>query len=110
MTRIPPLTCFKAYDIRGRLGDELNEEIAHRIGRAFAEVMGARRVVLGRDVRRPPKALAAAVARGLMEAGVEVWTWGLSGTEGDLFSRPRIWARWRHLRHGKPLTRWMTTG
>jgi phosphomannomutase len=36
-----PLTCFKAYDIRGRLGDELNTEIAYRVGRAFAEVMKA---------------------------------------------------------------------
>ncbi len=46
-----PLTCFKAYDIRGRLGVDLDAAIATRIGRAFAEVLGARRVVLGRDIR-----------------------------------------------------------
>lgn len=86
MTRIPPLTCFKAYDIRGRLGDELNEEIAYRIGRAFAQVLGARRVVLGRDVRPTSEALAGAVARGLMEAGVEVLDLGLSGTEETYFA------------------------
>ncbi|NKX43793.1 phosphomannomutase [Roseicyclus persicicus] len=86
MTALPPLTCFKAYDIRGRLGDELNEEIAYRIGRAFAEVMGARRVVLGRDVRPTSEALADAVAKGLMEAGVEVLDLGLSGTEETYFA------------------------
>lgn len=86
MTRIPPLSCFKAYDIRGRLGDELNEEIAYRIGRAFAQVMGAKRVVLGRDVRPTSEALAGAVARGLMAAGVEVLDLGLSGTEESYFA------------------------
>ena len=56
------LTCFKAYDIRGRLGAELNEDIARRVGCAFAEVLGAKRVVLGRDCRASSAALAAAVA------------------------------------------------
>ncbi len=46
------LTCFKAYDIRGRLGDELNEDIARRIGRAYGEFLKPRRVAVGR--RRPP--------------------------------------------------------
>ncbi|MHA7888944.1 phosphohexomutase domain-containing protein [Roseicyclus sp.] len=92
MTPLPPLTCFKAYDIRGRLGDELNEEIAYRIGRAFAEVMGASRVVLGRDVRPTSEALAGAVARGLMAAGVEVLDLGLSGTEETYFATTRLGA------------------
>jgi phosphomannomutase len=92
MTPLPPLTCFKAYDIRGRLGDELNEEIAYRIGRAFAEVMGARRVVLGRDVRPTSEALAGAVARGLMAAGVEVLDLGLSGTEETYFATTHLGA------------------
>jgi phosphomannomutase len=86
MKPLPPLTCFKAYDIRGRLGDELNEEIAYRIGRAFAEVMGAKRVVLGRDVRPSSEALAGEVAKGLMAAGVEVLDLGLSGTEETYFA------------------------
>ena len=51
------LSCFKAYDIRGRLGDELNEEIAYRIGRAFAYYLGAKRVVIGGDVRLSTPAL-----------------------------------------------------
>ena len=45
------LTCFKAYDIRGKLGEELNEEIAYRIGRAFAEHTKAKNVVVGGDIR-----------------------------------------------------------
>jgi phosphomannomutase len=75
------LTCFKAYDIRGRLGEELNEAVAQRIARAFAEVLGAERVVVGRDCRASSEALADAVKAGLMEAGVEVLDLGLCGTE-----------------------------
>jgi phosphomannomutase len=60
MTPIEPLSCFKAYDIRGRLGKELNEDIAYRIGRAFAQVLGAKRVVLGRDCRPSSQSLAGA--------------------------------------------------
>ncbi len=81
-----PLTCFKAYDIRGRLGDELNADIAYRIGRAFAEVMEASRVVIGRDVRPSSEELAQAVAKGLMDAGAEVHDLGLSGTEETYFA------------------------
>jgi phosphomannomutase len=76
-----PMTCFKAYDIRGRLGRELNERIAYRIGRAFVETLGARRVVLGRDCRASSEALAVALADGLMAAGAEVIDLGLCGTE-----------------------------
>ena len=65
------LTCFKAYDIRGRLGIDLDEGIARRIGRAFAETLGARRVVLGRDIRASSETLAAAVAEGLVQAGAD---------------------------------------
>ncbi|EYD75435.1 Phosphomannomutase [Rubellimicrobium mesophilum DSM 19309] len=75
------LTCFKAYDIRGRLGPELDDGIARRIGRAFAEVLDARRVVLGRDIRPTSGPLMDAVAEGLVEAGVEVLDLGLCGTE-----------------------------
>ncbi len=75
------LTCFKAYDIRGRLGVDLDEEIAFRIGRGFARALEARRVVLGRDVRASSEALAGAVAKALVAEGVEVLDLGLSGTE-----------------------------
>jgi phosphomannomutase len=80
------LTAFKAYDVRGRLGDELNEGIARRIARAFAEVTRAARVVLGRDCRESSAALAGAVAEGLIAAGVEVLDLGLAGTEEMYFA------------------------
>ncbi|MBF9047624.1 phosphomannomutase [Rhodobacterales bacterium LSUCC0031] len=87
---MPPLSCFKAYDIRGRLDSELNTEIAYRIGRAFAEVMGASHVVLGRDVRPSSETLAAALARGLQDAGVNILDLGLSGTEETYFATTHL--------------------
>ena len=83
---MPDYTCFTAYDVRGRLGAQLNEDIALRIGRAFAEVLGARRVVLGRDPRGSSVALAGAVTEGLIQAGVEVIDLGLAGTEEMYFA------------------------
>lgn len=80
------LTCFKAYDIRGRLGVDLDEAIAYRIGRGFARALGARRVVLGRDIRATSEALAAQVAGALMDEGCEVLDLGLSGTEEMYFA------------------------
>lgn len=79
-------TCFKAYDIRGKLGDELNGDIARRVGRAFAEGLGASRVVLGQDCRASSAELAQAVAEGLVAAGVEVMDLGLCGTEEMYFA------------------------
>lgn len=75
------LTCFKAYDIRGRLGVDLDEGIAYRVGRAFARALGAQTVVLGRDVRASSESLAASVAQGLVDEGCAVLDLGLSGTE-----------------------------
>ena len=81
-----PLTCFKAYDIRGRLGVDLDVEIAYRIGRAFAQALNAKSIVLGRDVRASSEELAASVARGLTDAGCHVLDLGLSGTEEMYFA------------------------
>ncbi|EKN6174682.1 phosphomannomutase CpsG, partial [Yersinia enterocolitica] len=75
------LSCFKAYDIRGRLGDELNEDIAYRIGRAYGEFEKPKRVVVGGDVRLTSESLKLALSRGLQDAGVDVLDIGLSGTE-----------------------------
>jgi phosphomannomutase len=80
------LTCFKAYDIRGRLGIDLDEDIAYRIGRAFAQALDAKTVVLGRDVRASSEALAAKVAQGLIDEGCAVLDLGLSGTEEMYFA------------------------
>lgn len=81
-----PMTCFKAYDIRGKLGVDLDEDVAARIGRAFAEALGARRVVVGRDCRASSEALMAATVAGLVSAGCEVLDLGLSGTEEMYFA------------------------
>jgi phosphomannomutase len=86
------LTCFKAYDIRGKLGDELNPAIARRIGRAFAESMSAPRVVVGRDCRASSQELAAAVIEGLLGAGCEVIDLGLCGTEEMYFGTTHLQA------------------
>lgn len=80
------LSCFKAYDIRGRLGDELNEEVAYRIGRAFGQWSQARRVAVGGDIRESSPALKAALARGLMDAGADVIDLGMTGTEEVYFA------------------------
>ncbi len=80
------LSCFKAYDIRGRLGDELNEHIAYRIGRAYGQVIRPRSVVVGGDVRHTTESLKLALARGLMDAGSDVIDLGLTGTEEVYFA------------------------
>lgn len=79
------LSCFKAYDIRGRVPDELNEDVAYRIGRAFAQILQPAEVVVGRDVRLDSPALAAAVARGLNDGGAAAIDIGLCGTEEVYF-------------------------
>lgn len=80
------LTCFKAYDIRGRLGDELNNDIAYRIGRAFGQLLKPKQVVLGADVRATSEALKMALAAGLMDAGSDVIDLGMTGTEEVYFA------------------------
>lgn len=81
-----PLTCFKAYDIRGKLGEELNSDIAYRIGRAFAEHTKAKKVVVGGDVRLTSEELKLAVAKGLTDGGCNVIDIGLCGTEHIYFA------------------------
>lgn len=81
------LTCFKAYDIRGKLGDELNDDVAYRIGRAYGEFIGAgKQVVVGGDVRLTSETLKLALANGLQDAGVNVIDIGMTGTEEIYFA------------------------
>ena len=75
------LTCFKAYDVRGKLGVEFNENIAYRIGRATAQLLDAKTVTIGFDARATSSSLANAVAQGVCDAGADVLEIGLSGTE-----------------------------
>lgn len=84
------LTCFKAYDIRGRVPDELNPDIANRIGRAFVEVVQARRVVVGHDIRLSSPELAGALSDGLRVAGADVVDIGQCGTEEIYFAAQNL--------------------
>jgi phosphomannomutase len=79
------LPCFKAYDVRGRFPQELDCDLAYRIGRAFASFLSPARVAVGRDVRLSSPDLADALAAGLMDSGVEVLDLGLCGTERVYF-------------------------
>ena len=79
------LTCFKAYDIRGKLGTELNEEIAYKIGRAYGQIYQPKTVVVGCDVRLTSEDLKQATIRGLNDAGVNVFDLGMTGTEEVYF-------------------------
>ncbi|UTV30468.1 phosphomannomutase CpsG [Photobacterium atrarenae] len=80
------LSCFKTYDIRGKLGEELNPDIAYRIGRAYGEYLQPKTVVLGADIRLSSEALKQALANGLMDAGANVLDLGLTGTEEVYFA------------------------
>lgn len=83
---VTTLTCFKAYDIRGQLGAELNENIAYRIGRAYAQFLDAKRIVIGGDMRLSTAGLKQALANGLMDAGCDVIDLGMTGTEEVYFA------------------------
>jgi phosphomannomutase len=85
------LSAFKAYDVRGRIPDEINEELAYDIGRAYAAFVQPQSVAVGYDIRKTSPGLAAALTRGLTEAGVDVLDIGLCGTEGSYFAT----AEWR---------------
>lgn len=80
------LRCFKAYDVRGRIPDELNEEISYRIGRAYAEFLQPKRVVVGHDIRLSSPAISTALVRGLLDSGVDVYGIGVCGTEEVYFT------------------------
>ena len=80
------ITCFKAYDLRGRIPDELNADVAYRVARGYAQFLSPKRVVVGRDIRLSSAALTDAVCRGLTDSGVDVHDIGVCGTEGVYFA------------------------
>ncbi|WP_416423029.1 phosphomannomutase [Pseudomonas sp. App30] len=84
----PPVKthCFKAYDIRGQVPDQLDEDIAYRIGSALVVELQGKSFVVGRDVRLESPALASALIRGITEAGADVIDIGLCGTEEVYFA------------------------
>ena len=81
---------FKAYDLRGRIPSELNEDVAYRVGRGYAAFLNPRRVCVGRDIRLSSAELAGALIRGLTDAGVDVVDIGLCGTEGVYFATAHL--------------------
>jgi len=84
------ITCFKAYDIRGKLGTELNVDVAYRIGRAFSQHTQAKTVVVGGDIRLTSEELKQALAQGLMDGGTDVIDLGLAGTEHIYFATSHL--------------------
>jgi phosphomannomutase len=85
-----PIRCFKSYDVRGRIPDELNENIAQRIGRAYAEVINPGTVVVGHDIRLTSESIKAALVDGLREQGVDVFDIGQCGTEEIYFATSHL--------------------
>ncbi len=86
------LTCFKAYDIRGQLGTELDEAVAYRIGRAYAEFLKPKNVVLGGDIRLTSESLKTALSEGIRDAGADVIDIGMVGTEQVYFATSHLQA------------------
>jgi len=80
------LTCFKAYDVRGRIPNELNEELAYQIGLAYVAFVKPKTVCVGRDIRLSSLSMSRALIRGLNDAGCDVVDIGLCGTEGVYFA------------------------
>lgn len=93
-----PITSFKAYDIRGELGVNLDEDIAYRIGRAFAQILSSQRknngisddvnncIVIGADIRDSSETLKQSAIQGIIDAGVDVIDLGMTGTEEVYFA------------------------
>jgi phosphomannomutase len=86
MSSAAPLAGFKAYDLRGRIPSELNPQVAYRVGRAYAEWLKPKRVVVGRDIRLSSQELCTSLVQGLLDSGVDVFDIGLCGTEGVYFA------------------------
>jgi phosphomannomutase len=77
---------FKAYDIRGKVPSELDPPLARRIGHAFAKLLSARRLVVGRDMRTHSPAISEAVIEGIRDAGCDVLSIGRASTPMAYFA------------------------
>ncbi|QDC08377.1 phosphomannomutase [Oceanicola sp. D3] len=86
------LSAFKAYDIRGQIGVNLDSALARKIGRAFAEVLGCKSAVIGRDIRPSSPEITEALTQGLIAGGVDVIDIGLVGTEEVYFATSHLGA------------------
>ena len=84
------LSCFKAYDIRGKVPEQLSAGLAYDIALAFAAEIQPTKVVVGYDIRLESPEIAASVRQGLLDAGVDVVDIGLCGTEEVYFNTPYL--------------------
>ncbi len=82
------ISCFKAYDIRGKVPGELNNDLAYKIGRAYTKLLNCKTIVIGHDVRTSSEELSEALAKGFTDCGVNVIDIGLCGTEMIYFATP----------------------
>lgn len=83
---VEDLSCFKAYDVRGRVPGELNEDLAYRIGRAYVDFLQPRKLVVGHDVRLTSESITDALVDGLTDGGSDVHLLGVCGTEEVYFA------------------------
>ncbi len=80
------LTCFKAYDVRGKVPEQLNESVAYRIGCAYVNFLSAKRVIVGHDIRLSSESLTNALINGITDSGADVVHIGVCGTEEVYFA------------------------
>lgn len=82
------INCFKAYDIRGKVPNELNAELAYKIGIAYSKLLNAKKIVVGHDVRKSSEEISDSLIKGFNDNGVDVIDIGLCGTEMIYFATP----------------------
>lgn len=79
------LSCFKAYDIRGQIPQDLNADIAYKIGVAYGQKFSPKKIIVGYDARLESPEISNALIAGLLDCGVDVYNIGLCGTEEVYF-------------------------
>ena len=84
------LSSFKAYDIRGKVPSELNQDLAYKIGKTYPVLIDAKKIVIGHDIRKSSEEISSALSRGLTESGVDVIDIGLCGTEMVYYATPAL--------------------
>ncbi len=84
------LVSFKAYDIRGKVPSELNTDLAYKIGKTYPALINAKKIVIGHDIRKSSEEISDALAKGLIESGVDVIDIGLCGTEMVYYATPAL--------------------
>ena len=84
------IASFKAYDIRGKVPGDLNAELAYKVGKSIVKYLNAKKVLIGRDVRKSSPELAEALTKGITENGADVYDLGLCGTEMIYFGTPHL--------------------